>query len=630
MASSQEKYQLVLEAREAAADKIKKLNKQVNDLGGPAMVKSQKEIKRLERNLKTLNTTTAKSKPIFSRFTKGIAIGTIAAAAAMKAFGMLTRFLKGTFEAALHHEKVWNDVAASLDRHRTSVDTNVESIKKFADSMQTLSGISDELVGTAFQRLHDSNISVADSMDLTRASMDLAVAKGMDVVMVADLMGKSINSSTNALSRYGITIDKTLPKQDQMAQLQKQVNELFGGAAAARMLTTAGRLDLMAQRMGDLQEAIGGVVAQSPAFTWMLDLISDAAQYWGAFGADTNIDIVEAQIKSITEELQKQEKIAREYSELPIYKKAISSGGYAAERVEELRKQLIDLQFQQQIMSDQAIKNIKREKAEREALNREMFVAITKIKLPDPATDEDLAAEAAQFQERLTQVLSGTITEPFIPVEAIFPDPADTEAAAATINAQIKGQINADIIKRQQGQFTAAFGDIGRRGVQNLARTIATGRGKISDVFKGMYEDFMAFFIQQALASIANMFVPGLGAILGGIFDTPKYDRLAMEQGQHFAHYFTQGVFDKMRTGSEFMRGIVPSAANMAMPSMADPSSSASAGNTINVTFSGNVLSSEFIEDQVAPTLRKLATNGKSDLALNPENITGGRNVRVY
>jgi hypothetical protein len=78
------------------------------------------------------------------------------------------------------------------------------------------------------------------------------------------------------------------------------------------------------------------------------------------------------------------------------------------------------------------------------------------------------------------------------------------------------------------------------------------------------------------------------------------------------------------------MRGIVPSASNLAMPAMAAPASAASGASTINITFSGNVMSSQFVEQQVAPMLRKLVTNGKSDLALTPENVTGGRNIRVY
>jgi hypothetical protein len=634
MASSQEKYQLILEAREAAAEKIKKLNAQINALGGPAMVKSQREVNKLERELKLLNQSTDKGHPIFSRFTSGIAIGTIAANAAMRAFSAFTGFIKGTFQAALESNKVWGDVSASLDRHRGAVDVNIESVKKFAGEMQTLTGISDELVGTAFQRLHDSNIGVADSMNLTRSAMDMAAARGMDVAEVASLIGKSINSSTNALGRYGIQIDKSLPKQEQMRQVQEKLNQLYGGAAAARMLTTAGKLELLKQRMGDLQEAIGGIILQSPAFEYFLELVSDAAAYWGGFVAAGNLEGVRGQIASVTTELEEQKRIAKEYSELPWYEKLVTTGGYAVDHVEELKSRLIDLQHQEQVLSDQASKNIAREQAERSAAMAERFAALKEMTLPAPMLiDEEQAALAAtQLYERLRAGIQETaITEgALIPIESILPPTPDMDVALGNLNTQIKAQINSDIISRQQGQFAAAFTQIGKQGIHNLAAAMASGQGKISDVFKQMYQSFMTLFIEQCLLAIGGPLIKGIVGFLGGMFDTPSNDRMLIRQGQHAAHYFSQGFLGSLQTGSEFMRGIVPSASNLAMPAMAAPAPAASGGSTINITFSGNVLSSEFIERQVAPTLRKLVTNGKSDLALSAENVTGGRNIRVY
>jgi hypothetical protein len=632
MASSQEKYQLILEAREAAAEKIKKLNAQINALGGPAMVKSQREVNKLERELKLLNQSADKGHPIFTRFTSGIAIGTIAANVAMRAFSAFTGFIKGTLQAAMESDKVWGDVSASLDRHRGAVDVNVESVKKFAEEMQTLTGISDELVGTAFQKLHDQNINVADSMNLTRSAMDMAAAKGMDVAETANLIGKSINSSTNALGRYGIEIDKSLPKQEQMRQVQEKINDMFGGAAAARMLTTAGKLELLKQRMGDLQEAIGGVVTQSGAFEWFTSIIGEAADYWARLITSfTYIGSVPDQIAAVTAELQEQQRIAKEYSELSWYEKLVTTGGYAVERIDELKRKLIDLQHQEQLLADQSIKNIAREKAERETLNKERFTELrASLKLPEPATDPDTLAELERFNEQLRIVWSGMITEPIIQINDIIPPPADVETATKELNEIIKHQVNADIITRQQGQFAAAFTQIGKQGIHNLAAAMASGQGKISDVFKQMYQSFLTLFIEQCLLAVGGPLIAGIVKLLGAIFDTPSNDRMLMQQGQHAAHYFSQGFLGSLQTGSQFMRGIVPSAANMAMPAMAAPPSIASGGSTINVSFSGNVLSQEFIERQVAPTLRKLVTNGKSDLALSPENVTGGRNIRVY
>jgi hypothetical protein len=709
MASSQEKYQLILEAREAAAEKIKKLNTQINDLGGPAMVRSQREVNKLERELKLLNQSADKGHPIFTRFTSGIAIGTIAANAAMRAFSAFTGFIKGTLQAAMESDKVWGDVSASLDRHRDSVDTNISSVRAFATEMQTLTGISDKLVGTGFQRLYDMGMSVGDAMKNTTVAMDLAVGKGIDLEKAANLIAKAYVGSTTALKKMGIVIDNTLPQQERMIQLQEKIGDMFGGAAAARMLTTAGKLELLKQRMKDLQEAIGGVIIQSPAFEYFLSLVSDAAQYWSGFVTAGNLEGVQAQIAATTKELQEQERIAKEYAELPWFEKLITTGGYAEERVTALKDKLIDLQYQQTVMTDQTIKNANKQKAEEAAAAAEAAEEAAKkqLELNDKLSklyDENLQSEQQMFNAILTaDTLSKEkqieVTTRYFAIQSGMSAEAARqwiEAETAKLNAAKQAEEELQTLREErltnaQAQFDAIYAaeqiseeqklalatqyqamrlglsqeetralmEEGRKRIaadravadaqkasaqaltniignrftemsNKMASAMMGGKERLGDIFKGMYQDFLAFFIKQALASIANAFIPGLGVLLGGIFDTPRYDRLAMEQGAHFAHYFSRGVFDNMRSGSQFMRGIVPSASNLAVPSMAAPAPAISGRSTINVTFSGNVLSSEFIERQVAPTLRKLVTNGKSDLALSAENVTGGRNIRVY
>ena len=86
MATSKEKFQLVFEAQEAASHKIRVLNKELAALGGPKMIKSQAQIKKLERNIKQLSGSAKKGKGVFSRFTQGIAMGNIIANAATVAF----------------------------------------------------------------------------------------------------------------------------------------------------------------------------------------------------------------------------------------------------------------------------------------------------------------------------------------------------------------------------------------------------------------------------------------------------------------------------------------------------------------------------------------------------------------
>jgi len=43
--------------------------------------------------------------------------------------------------------------------------------------------------------------------ELTRVSLDFAAAKGVDLKTASDLITKTFASSTNALSRYGLSVE---------------------------------------------------------------------------------------------------------------------------------------------------------------------------------------------------------------------------------------------------------------------------------------------------------------------------------------------------------------------------------------------------------------------------------------
>lgn len=627
MASSQEKYQIILEAREAAAEKIKKLKTQIDDLGGPAMVKSQREVNKLERELKLLNQSADKGHPIFTRFTSGIAIGTIAANAAMAAFSALTGFLKGTLNAALDSEQAWNDVAASLKRHGDSVYANLPAVKTLGNEMMHLAGVADEEVAVAFRRIYDISGDVQQSMNLTRSAMDLAAGKGMELESAADLVAKAISGEDVSLGKLRISIDKTLPKQQQIAELQATINEHFGGAAQAAMDTTGGKIKELGLVFEELQESIGKALSESTSFRVFLESIKDAVLWIAGTPIDTtSYEQVTARIKELTENI-------RLYTSQGITGPRVK---VETEELERLQRVLDDILSNTPAGGAADLGNMFK------ALEQSADSAETKVKelkatlqltenMMLPAFAEEFQQGLEDYQKALDIAREKARTaEPLLPPEAIFGSPEDLAAATAGLNDIIKSQINADIIGKQQAEFNGAFKQIGTQGIHNLAAALASGEPRIGDVFAQMAQSFKTLFIEETLKSIVMIFIPKIVKFLGGIFDTPSNDRMLLQQGRDAAHYFGQGYMAEMKRNSPTLNGVMPRASNLAMPAMAAPAPAASGGSTINVTFSGNVLSHEFIERQVAPTLRKLVTNGKSDLVLNPENVTGGRNIRVY
>ena len=99
--------------------------------------------------------------------------------------------------------------------------------------------------------------------ELTKATLDLAAAKGMDLKAAADLVSKSFGSSTNALSRYGIQVEGAVGSTERLESLTGNVSALFGGQAAAEANTMTGAIKQMENAAGDTAEAMGALLAPS-------------------------------------------------------------------------------------------------------------------------------------------------------------------------------------------------------------------------------------------------------------------------------------------------------------------------------------------------------------------------------
>lgn len=86
---------------------------------------------------------------------------------------------------------------------------------------------------------------------------DLATAKGMDLAGAADLVSKTLGSSTNALSRYGIEVEGAVGSAERLKSLMDGLNEAFGGQAEAAAGAGLGAMTQFQNAFGDLKEQIG-------------------------------------------------------------------------------------------------------------------------------------------------------------------------------------------------------------------------------------------------------------------------------------------------------------------------------------------------------------------------------------
>ena len=111
--------------------------------------------------------------------------------------------------------------------------------------------------------------------------------------------------------------------------------------------------------------------------------------------------------------------------------------------------------------------------------------------------------------------------------------------------------------------------------------------------------------------------------MLGSMFDTTANDRMAADQGRDFMRHLTRGAMEEAAGGAELAVGV----GQMNVPA---PGNGGSGGMVmLNVNVSGNVMSADYVEKELAPTLQKLVNDGRSLLTVSERNVTGGLDVDV-
>jgi hypothetical protein len=103
---------------------------------------------------------------------------------------------------------------------------------------------------------------------------DLATAKGMDLAGAADLVSKTLGSSTNAMARYGIEVKGTVGSNERLQSLVTGLTDAFGGQAEEAAKVGTGALTQLANKWGDIKEEIGKAIVESDKFTESVSTLS--------------------------------------------------------------------------------------------------------------------------------------------------------------------------------------------------------------------------------------------------------------------------------------------------------------------------------------------------------------------
>ena len=106
-----------------------------------------------------------------------------------------------------------------------------ESLTAQARELQKVTLFGDEETMAAQSMLASMGLEEEAIKRLTPLIQDMATAKGMNLTAAADLVAKSVGSSTNALSRYGIQIEGAVGSQERLESAAEALTGQFKRAS---------------------------------------------------------------------------------------------------------------------------------------------------------------------------------------------------------------------------------------------------------------------------------------------------------------------------------------------------------------------------------------------------------------
>jgi len=162
--------------------------------------------------------------------------------------------------------KAFDDQVKAETKLRTALGDNAEAYSRLvnqAKELQKVTLFGDEATIEAQSFLAQLGLNEEAIFRLTPLIQDFASAQGIKLTDAAKLVAKSVGSSTNALSRYGIAISGAVGSQDRLESAVNALSTAFGGQSEAIAKEGLGPLTQLKNQLGDVAEEFGKIVLEN-------------------------------------------------------------------------------------------------------------------------------------------------------------------------------------------------------------------------------------------------------------------------------------------------------------------------------------------------------------------------------
>lgn len=173
---------------------------------------------------------------------------------------------QGWVAASNEQENAVKSLEAAL---RSSDELTPQLLAHYQDlaaGFQATTTAADELVVRGMSKLVTIGGVSRDQMaQTTQSALDLAAGLRIDLDTAFQMVAKGAAGHTEALGRYGLTVQTTGDKTRDLKALNEAIAAHFGGQAAAAAETYEGKMLMLSNRIGETHEALGDYLKEAGA-----------------------------------------------------------------------------------------------------------------------------------------------------------------------------------------------------------------------------------------------------------------------------------------------------------------------------------------------------------------------------
>ena len=201
------------------------------------------------------------------KFGKVAAAAFAAAAAAAAAYAV--KLAVDGVKSAIEDEAAQLRLANALKNVTAATDAQISAVEQQILKTSLATGVADDQLRPALQRLATATGSVTKSQDLLNLALDISAATGKSVETVSNALGKAYEGNTSSLSRLGVGLSTAEIKTLGLEGTVKQLAETFGGAATVQANTFEGQIARLKVGFDEAKESVGAALL--PTLQRLLD-----------------------------------------------------------------------------------------------------------------------------------------------------------------------------------------------------------------------------------------------------------------------------------------------------------------------------------------------------------------------